>query len=271
MTDLLVTGEDTGDGGVNLQDAYDEGPDGVIVITTALGPMTIRDNSTPTGGNLLQIQNNGGGTTFFSVSATQADLGVTLDLNTNNIIAATDILGAADIRILPSGDADDGLLIRTVSNDSFLLPVQSTRSFFIGNTEAAPCVDISSVNTTCMAIIPTDRNITDTLTGWLVIPSTTTVTMDRLNGSIGAIFAADNTFQFRQQGLAVGAGNLFRNSATFTNESGFAVSFGSQYTFVNVAKYQSDGEAISSLLVRTILHQPVFQTINAGTLAITTV
>jgi len=53
--------------GLTLQDAYDASVNPEIVLTAVPGALTIRDNATPIGANLLEVQNNAGGTTFFSV------------------------------------------------------------------------------------------------------------------------------------------------------------------------------------------------------------
>ena len=64
-----------GDG--TLQDAYDNTTPGVpeIILDPAHGALTIRDSVVPLGSNLLEVQDNGGATTYFSVDAT----GTTVD------------------------------------------------------------------------------------------------------------------------------------------------------------------------------------------------
>jgi len=57
----------------DLQDAYNKDPE--IIINPTIGPVVIRDSSTPSGGDLFEITNNNGSTTFFSVDAT----GTTID------------------------------------------------------------------------------------------------------------------------------------------------------------------------------------------------
>jgi len=88
-------------------------------------------------------------------------------------------------------------------------------------------------------------------------------------GSVGGLIAFSGTAQWSVAGGALGAGNLFKNEGTFKNVPGTNNSFGSQYTFVNTAKYESDNGIISSLFNRIVLLQPTFRGINGGTLSIT--
>jgi hypothetical protein len=65
----------TASGGfVSLQNAYDNSTSPEIVLDATRGALTLRDNSTPLGANLLEVQNNGGTTTYFDVTASGADL-----------------------------------------------------------------------------------------------------------------------------------------------------------------------------------------------------
>lgn len=52
-----------------LQSAYDNSTNPEIVLDATRGAVTIRDNATPLGANLLEVQNNGGGTTYLAVTA----------------------------------------------------------------------------------------------------------------------------------------------------------------------------------------------------------
>lgn len=84
-------------GGANtLQESYDASTSPEITLDGTRGALTIRDNSTPIGAALLEVQNNGGGSTFFDVDvdgafATRLDAdNVRLDGNT---ISSTDVNG----------------------------------------------------------------------------------------------------------------------------------------------------------------------------------
>jgi len=59
---------------VNLQQAYDNSTSPEIVLDTTRGALTLQDNSTPIATNLFEIQNNGGSTTYFSVTATRTTI-----------------------------------------------------------------------------------------------------------------------------------------------------------------------------------------------------
>lgn len=53
-----------------LQTAYNNSTNPEITLNSSVGGLTIRDNSTPVGGNLFEIQNNLGSTTYLAVTAT---------------------------------------------------------------------------------------------------------------------------------------------------------------------------------------------------------
>src|SRR6185437_16625073 len=58
---------------VTLQQAYNASTGGStpeIVLDTTRGAVTIADNATPLGADLLDVQDNGGTTNYFAVSAT---------------------------------------------------------------------------------------------------------------------------------------------------------------------------------------------------------
>jgi fibronectin-binding autotransporter adhesin len=55
--------------GVTLQAAYDNSTSPEFVLDATRGAITIRDNATPIGANLLEVQNNGGGTTYLAVTS----------------------------------------------------------------------------------------------------------------------------------------------------------------------------------------------------------
>lgn len=188
-----------------------------------------------------------------------------------NVGFNTAIRAPLGLVLQPNGDPDDGLLLTTVANDTFVLPLNPTRGFFFGNTLADPSVDLDRSTARCFALIPLGTTITTALPGeWVNFGSD--IVLDHGGGtSIGGLVSATGRFLFRQAGGVLGAGNLFKNAATFKNDSGFGVSFGSQYTFVNTAIYQADGAAISSLFWRNGLFQTTWNTVAGGTLAITTV
>lgn len=52
-----------------LQSAYNNSTNPEIVLDATRGALTVRDNATPLGANLLEVQNNAGGTTYFAVTA----------------------------------------------------------------------------------------------------------------------------------------------------------------------------------------------------------
>jgi parallel beta-helix repeat protein len=65
-------------GAITLQDAYDVSSNPEIVLSSAVGGLTVRDASTPLGTNLFEVQNNAGSTTYFAVTASGASVTGTL-------------------------------------------------------------------------------------------------------------------------------------------------------------------------------------------------
>jgi hypothetical protein len=190
-------------------------------------------------------------------------------LRFRNVGANTAIVTPLGLTLNPNGDTDDGLQLLTVANNTYVLPLTPTRSFYFGNTQADPTIDLDRNNARCMDLIPLGTTLTSASPGeWVNFSST--IILDYASNSIGGLIAASGIFQFNQAGNGFGAGNLFKNQATFKNQNSVVASFGSQYTFVNTATYQADGAAISSLFWRCCLFQTAFNVINAGTLAITT-
>jgi hypothetical protein len=85
---------------VTLQSAYNASTNPEIVLDGTRGALTVRDNGTPLGANLLEIQNNAGTATYFGVSATGA--GITGNLN------ITGTGGASDTTLVVRGNGAKG-------------------------------------------------------------------------------------------------------------------------------------------------------------------
>jgi hypothetical protein len=73
---------------VTLQTAYNLSSNPELTLDSTRGGLTIRDNATPIGTNLLEVQNNGGSTTYLAVTAAGTSLQGTLDSNLPDNIAA---------------------------------------------------------------------------------------------------------------------------------------------------------------------------------------
>lgn len=191
-------------------------------------------------------------------------------LRFRNAGLATAIVTPLALNLSPNGDVDDGLQITTIASDVFIVPFNASNAFFLGNTVADPSVDLDRATARAISLIPLGTTLTSGGAGeWVNFGST--ITLDYVNGTIGGLISATGVFQFNQAGNGFGAGNLFKNAATFKNQTAVAVSFGSQYTFVNTATYQADAASISSLFWRNCLFQTTWNVIAGGTLAITTV
>lgn len=72
--------------GVTLQNAYDASTNPEFVLNSTNGALTVRDNATPITGNLFEVQNNAGGSTFFGVTATATSVGGNLNVAANGSV-----------------------------------------------------------------------------------------------------------------------------------------------------------------------------------------
>jgi hypothetical protein len=80
----LSTGNCAG-AGVTLQSAYNNSTDPEVVLDATRGALTIRDNATPLGANLLEVQNNAGSTTYLAVTVSGVSVtGTTTSTGTIN-------------------------------------------------------------------------------------------------------------------------------------------------------------------------------------------
>lgn len=86
----LIDGRCSDEAFVTLQDAYNNSTNPQLTLSANPGALTIRDSATPLVGNLLQIQNNTGSTTYFSVNSTSTT--VNGKLNVTGLIDPTGLV-----------------------------------------------------------------------------------------------------------------------------------------------------------------------------------
>ncbi|HTH72626.1 MAG TPA: hypothetical protein VL737_04670, partial [Candidatus Pristimantibacillus sp.] len=143
---------------VTLQNAYNNSTNPEIVLNGTNGALTVRDNSTPIGANLLEVQNNAGTTTYLGVSSSTVALGTDVDLTltgTNAFISNPQ--GTTNSEVFGNGansSADRNVIVGNGSGggggDSVLL------GFNIANTAGGHNVIIGSgagcTNNGCVAI-----------------------------------------------------------------------------------------------------------------------
>ena len=72
--------------GVTLQAAYNNSTNPEITLDATRGALTLRDNATPLGANLLEVQNNAGTTTYFAVNATGTTVNGTLSVGAGGLV-----------------------------------------------------------------------------------------------------------------------------------------------------------------------------------------
>jgi len=92
-----------------LQAAYDNSSNPEIVVDTTRGGFTVRDGSTPIGGNLLEIENNAGDTEYLEVDVDTATFGINVKLNGHQLQESkgTDVASATALPILTDGNYFD--------------------------------------------------------------------------------------------------------------------------------------------------------------------
>ncbi len=95
-TDCVSSG-----GAVTLQNAYDNSTNPEIVVDGTRGAFTIRDNGTPIGANLFEVQSNNGATTYFATTAT----GTTILGNLSQSTGAVSLSGNAASSLTTSSGA----------------------------------------------------------------------------------------------------------------------------------------------------------------------
>jgi hypothetical protein len=191
-----------------LQTAYDNSSSPEIVLDAARGALTLRDNSTPIGANLFEIQNNLGSTTYLAVTvsgvsitgtatatgtinsttgAIQTNSTTRID-NSGNLVNIGNITGTGAITIASVGAGND---ITIDGADQFI--VQDTSVFNALSTFNAN-IDLGAND-----IIGTTADIN--LTNFDVIGATGNVTAGAYNGQTisssanftGTVAVAGNT------------------------------------------------------------------------------
>ena len=219
---------DGGAGGssATLQTAYNNSTSPEIVLNSSVGALTIRDNSTPLGTNLFQIQNNLGSSTYLAVSvsgvnvtgtttssgnvnttggAVQTNSTTRID-NTGNLLNIGNITGTGPITVTSVGAGND---ITVSSANNFV--VQSAAVFNALSTFNAN-VDLKANN-----LVGTTGNIS--LTNFQVNGTNGNITAGTYNGQTisssanftGTVAVAGNTTLTGN--LAVNGGNITSSGA----------------------------------------------------------
>jgi hypothetical protein len=117
-----------------LQTAYNNSTDPEISLNSSVGGVSIRDNATPISGNLFEIQNSAGGTTYFGVSTTGASVTGTFAATGNINTSGGAIQTAGTTRIDNSGNL---INIGTVSAGTYNGQTISSTASFTGTVSVA--------------------------------------------------------------------------------------------------------------------------------------
>jgi hypothetical protein len=188
-----------------------------------------------------------------------------LDFGSNYAENIASLRNSGNIDFYPNGDISDGLRLSTITNDSYLMPIDSSRSIYIGNDTSEPTI---LINTDRMEFYPGGRTFTSSFNK-LDFPDTYIIDTGAVTFS-GAL-AISGTIQANVPLNNLGSMNLFKFEGIVKNNPGVANGLGSPYVFVNTGKYEADGAAISVFFQRSVLIQPTFRTVNGGTMTVLTV
>ncbi len=139
---------------VTLQQAYDASSNPEITLDATRGALTLRDNATPLGANLFEVQSNGGGTTYFGITSSGTSVGSGLAYSGSGAVTVSSG-GAGQLSL----DSASGT-IQGASGDSLQLTGVSNFLVAAGqglDTSAAGTLDIAA-NTATLIKLNTDTD-----------------------------------------------------------------------------------------------------------------
>ena len=146
----------------SLQSAYSSSTNPEITLNSAVGGISVRDNSTPISGNLFEIQNYAGDTNYLSVSSSSVTLATTTENGTLNIagngtlqlggITRLDSLGQATFATSsitslsltnPLGISSGGLATSTAPQNG-QIPIGNGSTYTIANITPSTGINIQN-------------------------------------------------------------------------------------------------------------------------------
>lgn len=165
-----------------LQEAYNNSANGDIILnqTGLQGAVSVRDNSTPLGTNLFEVQNNAGSTTYLGVDATGVSITGDLVFNetTNNLtLAAVDqATGVATATIPDLGGVSQDLVLtsqtQTLTNKTLDSSTNTIRATSLATTTAPVVISGAAAPTVGQVLVATSA----TTAVWGSVSSTGTLT-----------------------------------------------------------------------------------------------
>ncbi len=131
--------------GVTLQSSYNNSTNPEIVLDATRGALTVRDNATPLAANLFEVQNNAGGTNYFSVDASGVGITGALiasgNINTTSGTIQTNATNRIDnsgnlvnIGTVSTSGAINSQTISSASNFTGTVTIQGTNALTLGTT-----------------------------------------------------------------------------------------------------------------------------------------
>lgn len=139
-------------GGSTLQTAYAASTNPEITLDSTRGALTVRDNATPIGGNLFEIQNNGGSSTYFGVTTTGATVNGTL-LSTTSSTTAFQVQNSSNVSLLSvDTTAGDSVNVGTNTDSTNMKIYVGGANQVTVTANTAPTADMVSISNTGQAV-----------------------------------------------------------------------------------------------------------------------
>ena len=200
---------------VTLQNSYTNSSNPEVVLDSTRGALTLRDNATPIGTNLLEVQNNSGATTYFGVSATGTTIsggltqsGGTFSLTGNGASTLSTTAGNLTIQA-GSGTVSFGSTTSLTSTGALSLAPTSTLTLDSGSNT----VNIAATDTTLQ------RTAAGAYTIDLNDAGATTLNLNNSGAGAASLNLVDGN-------LSVAGTTILTNARALQNLTGLTVSSG---------------------------------------------
>ena len=197
----------------SLQNAYNSSSQPEIILSAAVGSLTIQDNAAPLVGNLFQIQNNGGSTTYFEVSSVGATV--------NGKLTVTGLIDPTGLVLYNQPSVPGGN------------PAVGDTTLWIDNASHLNLTTSGGITTT---ILPSSGSV-------LLVTAGVGLTLDYTSGTV----AINGTiYNISASSIVVGA-NL-TNNVIYVSTSGI-ISVGASYppNSVPLATFSTNGATVTSV------------------------
>ena len=142
---ICISTGNCGGAGVTLQAAYNNSSSPQITLDAVHAGLTVRDNATPISGNLLAVQNNAGGTTYFAVTATGTSVSGSSTTSGNINSSGGGLQTGGTTRVDNAGNL---INIGTITSGLINGQTISSSANFTGSVAVASGISTNSINPT---------------------------------------------------------------------------------------------------------------------------